>query len=67
MGTGDLAAWKAQDAAIARLPEALVSAFTRTEQDFYTHSKVITETTRCYADAGPVGFVKFKPCFHGQK
>lgn len=37
---GDIASWRAEDAALARLPEALVSAFTRTEQDFYTHSKV---------------------------
>ena len=36
----DTGSWRAQDAALSRLPEALVSAFTRTEQDFYTHSKV---------------------------
>ena len=36
----DVAAWKAQDAALSRLPEAMVSAFSRTEHDFYTHSKV---------------------------
>jgi len=36
----DTGVWKAQDGALSRLPEALVSAFLRTEQDFYTHSKV---------------------------
>ena len=41
----DTGVWKAQDAALARLPEALVSAFMRTERDFYTHSKVIDAAT----------------------
>ena len=36
----DVAAWRAQDAALTRLPEAMVSAFSSTERDFYTHSKV---------------------------
>ena len=35
----DVAAWRAQDAALSRLPEAMVSAFGSTERDFYTHSK----------------------------
>jgi len=48
----DTGVWKAQDAALSRLPEALVSAFTRTEQDFYRHSKV-TDSPRAVASQRP--------------